>query len=81
MSGQKNIGIELLRIVLMFMIVFGHCCCHGVFANERNVLVAGTTTFFAVDAFAFISGYYSIRTSIARFLKFLSLGLFWTVVV
>lgn len=78
---ETNVGVELLRVVLMFLIVFGHCCFFGAFKGETSVVVALTIPFFSVDAFAFISGWYSIRTSPKRFLRFLGIGLLWTVVI
>ena len=80
-TGNRNIGVELLRILLMFCIVFGHCCSHGAFQNDRLVLTAGATTFFAVNAFAFISGWFSIKTTPLRFLRFVGIGLFWSIIV
>lgn len=78
---ERNLNIEVLRCVLMMLITFGHCCGHGAFADEKSVLVAGATTTFSVNAFAFISGWYSVKLSFDRLLRFLGYGLFAFVVV
>lgn len=78
---ERNLNIEVLRCVLMLLITFGHCCGHGAFADEKFVLVAGAMTAFSVNAFAFVSGWYSIKLSFNRLLRFLGYGVFAFVVV
>ena len=78
---ERNLNIEVLRCVLMLLITFAHCCGHGAFADEKSVLVAGAMTAFSVNAFAFVSGWYSVKLSLKRLLRFLGYGLFAFAVV
>lgn len=78
---QRDCGIEVLRCLLMFLITLGHCCFHGPYATRLSVTVTCTLTCFCVDAFAFISGYYSIKTTPIRMLKILGQGLYATLIV
>ena len=79
--ARRDSGIELLRCLLMFLITLGHCCFHGPYAANLAVTVTCTLTCFCVDAFAFISGYYSIKSTPKRILKILGQGLYAVSVV
>lgn len=64
----------------MFSIVFGHFACHGIFHDDNSVVQAlAIATLYSVGAFAFISGWYGIRFSVERFVRFLALGLTWSI--
>lgn len=80
-TSKRNANIEILRCFLMFLIVLGHCSCHGAYGKTTTGLVLGVMTAFAVDAFAFISGWFSIKSTPQRMLRFCGLGLFaWCMV-
>lgn len=81
MRAERNLNIEALRCFLMLLITFGHCCFHGAYSDNKIVLIAETATTFAVDTFAFISGWYSVKLSISRMLRFVGYGLFAFMVV
>lgn len=72
-GGQKREqSIELLRIVLMTLIVFGHILGHGL--GDTTIEMGGRTVslfplyFYHVDAFVFISGYFGIHLKWKKFL-------------
>lgn len=72
-GGQKREqSIELLRIVLMTLIVFGHIIGHGL--GDTTIELNGRTVslfplyFYHVDAFVFISGYFGIHLKWKKFL-------------
>ncbi len=65
----------------MFLIVFGHCC---LYLNVPDAKVGKTLSIpgvFATDAFILISGWFGVRFSVRKVLKFLGLGLFACFVV
>ena len=73
---QREQSIELLRIVLMTLIVFGHILGHGlgdtkVELGERTVSLF-PLYFYHVDAFVFISGYFGIHLKWKKFLLLIS---------
>ena len=67
MTKQRNYGIDLLRIVLMFMIVVGHLFAHTNIRTDAEVYspkwiyawIIQTVVLCAVDCFVIITGYYS----------------------
>ena len=71
-GGQREQSIELLRIVLMTLIVFGHILGHGL--GDTTIEMEGRTVslfplyFYHVDAFVFISGYFGIHLKWKKFL-------------
>lgn len=72
-GGQRNQSIELLRIAMMSLIVFGHVIGHGMRgmegnANAQYVPYLYPLYFYHVDAFVFISGYYGIKLKWSKFL-------------
>lgn len=66
MEQKKNIGIELLRIILMLFIIEGHLLTHTQireslkFLSEKWIIVWGVQaiTVSCVNTFVFITGYY-----------------------
>ena len=65
-GGQnREQSVELLRIVLMTLIVFGHILGHEF--GDTTIEFGGRTVslfplyFYHVDAFVFISGYFGIH--------------------
>lgn len=78
MSKDRDSNIELLRLVCMFMIVFGHFLFHGIFSRSMVYptqsgwdslcpkLMYGFALC-AVDTFVLISGFYSIRPKAKSF--------------
>lgn len=70
MKSQKNVGIELLRIVLMLMVLMLHYCGKGGFLSG-GVLTNTVTeiawlirafSMVAVNCFVLITGYFSIKS-------------------
>lgn len=69
MEKQKNIQIEVVRIIAMFMIVLGHAFTHGnatesIRGAEYNYLATAFETFSVpgTDIFVLISGYFMVRS-------------------
>ena len=75
-EGRREQSIELLRIVLMTLIVFGHILGHGL--GDTTIEMGGRTFslfplfFYHVDAFVFISGYFGIHLKWKKFLLLIS---------
>lgn len=75
-AGKREQSIELLRIVLMTLIVFGHILGHGL--GGTIIELGGRTVslfplyFYHVDAFVFISGYFGIHLKWKKFLLLIS---------
>lgn len=69
-SGVKdrNHGLDLFRVMLMFGIVLHHCCYHTVMFKTTAVAVLFLFTLPAVDGFVAISGWFGTRFSIRRLL-------------
>ena len=71
-GGRREQSIELLRIVLMTLIVFGHILGYGL--GDTTIEMGGRTVslfplyFYHVDAFVFISGYFGIHLKWKKFL-------------
>ena len=71
-GGRREQSIELLRIVLMTLIVFGHILGYGL--GDTTIGMGGRTVslfplyFYHVDAFVFISGYFGIHLKWKKFL-------------
>lgn len=71
MQNNRNCGIDLLRLVLMFMVCMLHILGQGGVLSENNLNAAGYPVFrllevcsyCAVDGFAIISGYISSNRS------------------
>ncbi len=93
-SKEKNIGIEIMRIVSMLMVLFLHVLGQGgvypyaaIAENHpQNFPVAWlleTASFGAVDLFALISGYvgYKSKLKASRYLKTWLLVSFWGVMI
>lgn len=76
-GGQnREQSVELLRIVLMTLIVFGHILGHEF--GDATIEFGGRTVslfplyFYHVDAFVFISGYFGIHLSWKKFFLLIS---------
>ena len=81
---SRNSAVELLRLILMFLIVVGHCIMHGMGLINLNpashfpltipsdqmpfVSVAYGFCVCAVNCFVLISGYFGIKTSLKKIL-------------
>ena len=69
MSQTRNTGIDLLRLVLMFLIVMGHLFAHTHIREQLPVLSdkglwcwgAQTICLCAVNCFVLITGYFMIN--------------------
>lgn len=84
-GGQnREQSIELLRIVLMTLIVFGHILGHGL--GDTKIELNGKTFslfplfFYHVDAFVFISGYFGIHLKWQKFLLLVSKMIIYSLV-
>lgn len=80
MPRQTN--VEALRILAMSMILIGHFLCHAICSdNFPHNLFPVLYCFVApgVDIFFFISGYFLIRFSLQRIIKFLLVTAIFTV--
>lgn len=84
---KRNLGVELLRIILMFMIVMYH-----VFSLNLKSLYSYESFYFtklffvnlgsiAVMCFVFISGYYKISSKIKQLISFVIQAVFFSYVI
>ena len=68
-SKQREVGIELLRIVAMLLIIFHHFCYHGGFLshitsqNKQQLIAKLISNIFpiSINLFVFITGYFSLN--------------------
>lgn len=78
MSKDRDSNIELLRLVCMFLIVFGHFLFHGIFSlsmlyptqigwDSLSPKLMHGFALCAVDTFILISGFYSIQPKTKSF--------------
>ena len=75
----REVGVELLRVIAMFLIVCQHIMNHGGFlknAGENTLLLNFINVLFAptVNIFVLLSGYFNVRSGF-RILKTASLWL------
>ena len=79
----RNVPIDFLRCILMFLIVLHHSSFHGCYANDsRHWLLPLLFTyliFWHVDGFVAISGWFGTRFSLTRLFNILGVVFFWTV--
>lgn len=87
MVKERNQSIELLRIILMTLIVFGHIIGHGIGEDIYNTEDAPTMEamlkplyFYHVDAFIFISGYFGIKLQWDKFYTLLFKWVFYSII-
>ena len=81
---KRNLDIEVLRCFLMLIIVIYHGCNNGPFSvdgENHDVKFLAWFLFWATNAFVFISGWFGIRFSWRKVLKFLGLGLYASVLL
>ena len=94
-SSERKSNFELLRLVLMFMIIFHHSIVHGlglssIVGNDtQETILSNSETIIAillngmcicaVNCFILISGYFSIKTTLHKFSSILFSTLFYTV--
>lgn len=81
MRLNRETGIEALRCVLMFLIVFGHCCLFSTGSDPRISKILSVPVVFATDAFILISGWFGVRFSVMKIVRFLGVGVFACMVV
>ena len=77
---MRETNIEVLRCTMMFVIVLGHMCAMGPYAGNKFVHAVFTLSYFATNAFVFISGWYGIRFKPKKVWHLLELGLYAAVV-
>lgn len=83
MEGQRNSGVELLRIICMFGIIFMHT--FGIFYDTASGIdlmagIAINSLFnMGVSIFMLISGYYGIRFSLKKLVRLENTILFYSV--
>lgn len=86
MKNTRNPNVEVLRVMAMFMIVLYHSFCHGIYGYKFANLTDWWTMFFSdltfwhVDAFVAISGWFGIRFSIKKFVSLYGVILFYSVI-
>lgn len=75
----RNYGIDLLRIVSMFMIVVGHICYQGgiigASKNSTAFWLVEIMCFCAVNCYGFISGYVGVKSNSNKYNRFIELWL------
>lgn len=78
----RDYGIELFRVLLMFLIVFRHCCNEGPLMGSSWLLTfLYVVTCPAVDGFVVISGWYGIRFAWRKFLKLWGMVMFYSLLL
>lgn len=80
---SRDSNIELARVVSMSAIIIHHFLCHGMRLWENSsefYRVINSFLYFGVDVFFLISGYFGIRLSLARIVRFVVLIAFFDIV-
>lgn len=72
-GGKRLSNIESLRIVAMSMILIHHFLCHSLGFDYKIVYALNPLFYSGVTIFFMISGYFTIRYSLERFLRFMLL--------
>ena len=83
-KAKRNPSIEVMRCLLMFFIVLYHGCNNkpdSVVCANSVVKLIPWFLFFCTNSFMFISGWFGIRFSWGRVLRFLGMGAFAAVVL
>lgn len=75
--NERNPSIEVLRVLLMF----GICLCHSVGAGGYMCEPVRNVCMMCTVGFIFITGWFGVRFTIARFLKLLGIAVFALFVV
>lgn len=83
MKQPRNMSIELLRIALMFGIVWLHVITQAGFLDEGGVVARRFSNVLSpcVEGFCFISGYYGIRFRIGRAVSIVGMLALYTVIM
>lgn len=80
-KSHRNLNVEALRCLLMYLVILDHCFAHGIFQNHRTSfwsLPFSLLLFWNVPAFVSISGYYGIKFSFKRFLSIYGIVVFYS---
>lgn len=68
---HRDISVDAFRCLLMFLIVLHHAACHGYFRNDTEYwslpIIFTLLTYWHVDGFIAISGWFGVRFSLSRF--------------
>lgn len=73
---HENLGVEVLRCGLMFLIVLMHVATFCATGNPSRARLIHVFCIFAVNAFVLISGWFGVRFRVKKVLKMLGLGAF-----
>lgn len=81
-ENRRNLNVEVLRCILMYLVVLDHCFAYGVYRDigmeSLWALPFSVLLFWHVPTFVSISGYYGIRFSIRRFLSIFGNVIFYS---
>lgn len=78
---NRDSNVELLRCAMMFLIVLGHMSAMGPYSGVKAVHAVFSLSYFATDAFVFISGWYGLRFKWNKLLHIFGLGLFASILL
>ena len=78
-AGIRHAGLDAYRLLMMLMIVWHHCCVHTEFGDGRGgIWLLMVLTLPCVDSFMGLSGYFGMRLSVRRVVRFLALLVFYS---
>lgn len=85
--NQRQFSIELFRVVLMLLIIWGHLIIYGIPESLINggfydvKLIIQSFTIIGVNGFVFISGYYGIRFKLNKLMQMILQAVFFSVLI
>lgn len=79
--NKRDGNIELLRCAMMFVIVLGHMSAMGPYSGVKAVHGVFSLSYFATDAFVFISGWYGLSFKWNKLYYILGYGLFASILL
>ena len=72
----RDANIEFLRVAMMYVIVLGHMSAMGPYSGQLAVHAVFSLSYFATNAFVFITGWYGLSFKMGKVWRLLGYGLF-----
>ena len=84
LEGGRNVSLDALRCLLMFLIVLHHSAFHGYWKDDTTLWLLPylftTLIFWHVDGFLAISGWFGVRFTLVRFFRLFGVMVFYSII-
>lgn len=81
-DNKRNPSVDAFRCLLMLLIVVHHSACHGLYgaggSDWLTPVFLTVLTYWHVDGFIAISGWYGVRFSLVKFSCLYGVVAFWS---